>query len=438
MFAFARILLVSFLLLFFAALPSTSAKAQENELDSSSFPFMANDIPEAKVIQQLKGYLQVDSNHIQSWIMLGGLWENMMQYDSAAFAYHKALTVDKTCLRCKQQLANVLANQGKVGKALTLYEEGLMQNSSNTTMRSQYARLLKRDSRFLKAFSQFKLLLENDTLNAYLWEQFGDCALKSDSGAIALKAYNTSFELNPANMPLAIKLINGFIDVGIPPMFIMPISDIAYKQDSAYVPLLRTKGYLHFLAENYENAEAWFEKGYSAGDSSRFTLKFLGICKYQVGDFLEATSILERAFEKDTTDNALNFILAKAYTKVGDWKKTVDLLDLTQKLLTPDPKEIAALYSVRAEAYTKSSQFMLAAEQYQIAFELHSEYNAYLFEAGMCYYFAKEYEASKTKFEIFLSNADVEEPRLRSTSDRINSAKRFLKKVEQELFFIDS
>jgi tetratricopeptide (TPR) repeat protein len=104
---------------------------------------------------------------------------------------------------------------------------------------------------------------------------------------------------------------------------------------------------------------------------------------------------LERAFEKDTTDNVLNYIMANSYIQIGDWPRAIELLDMTEELLTPNPKEIALLYASRGEAYKKANQFQKAIAQFEKALELDPDYKAYIYEIGICYYNAKDYDNAK-------------------------------------------
>lgn len=216
----------------------------------------------------------------------------------------------------------------------------------------------------------------------------------------------------------------------------MPIAELAYQQDTTYLPIIRVKGYLQFLSQNYEDAEKWLEKGYLSGDTTRFMLKFLGITKYHRGSYLTATKILERAFERDTSDNVLNYILAKSCIEVGDWRRAIELINLTEDLLTPDSIEIAVLYATRGEAYNKSGQYVNAISNFEKALNLHPSYKAYLFEIGHCYYNAKEYELAKKTIEDFLTIAE-QKPIQKSTSDKIGYAKHLLKIINGEVFFLD-
>jgi len=403
----------------------------DNEIDT---PPASITLSENELIQELKKIIKNDSTNTTNWLMLGKLWENMMQYDSALYAYSSVNSYDTTDAKCKQLLAGVYAKKGMVTKALEEYQAALTLDSTNATTRSQYALLLKRDRRFTEAYKQFNTLVQTDTANFYLWEQIGDCALKIDSNEIGYLAYLYSFELNPANMPLAVKLINGYIRSLVAPDLIMPFANKAYEQDSTYVPLIRSKGYLYFLLGDYKNSAIWLNRCYAKGDSSQFTVKHLGISMFQNGDFLDSHELLKTFFKKDTTDNVANFFYAKAAINMGQWKKAVKLLDLTEELITPDAKEVSILYATRAEAYTKGQKRELAIKNYEKAYNLTPDNNHYLLELGKSYYWAKKYESSKEVFENLIATLN-KEPENSVNLGQISTAKFYLKNIDKELFF---
>jgi tetratricopeptide (TPR) repeat protein len=410
-----------------------SLKGQDEGIAFNTSFFPVN-LSEAEQIKLAKSNIRKDSTNTRHWLVLGNLWEGMLQYDSATIAYKKAVNIDNSCIRCKQQLASVLSIKGNVSSALHIYTEALKLDSTNTTIRSQYAKLLKRDNRFNEALYQFQYLLNNDKANYYLWEQVGDCALRVDSMSLGNLAYMYSFELNPANMPLAIKLINSYIQALVPPVFIMPFAEKAYKQDSTYIPLIRAKGYLYFLSEDYKNSDIWLSKAYERGDSSKFTNKYLGVSKYYLGKNLTSATLLEKVFAVDSTDKVVNVVFAKALVKIGDWKKAIEVIDITEELMTPLPKEIASLYAIRGDSYVRANNPTLAIKNFSKAFEINPEYLDYIYEIGFNYYLAKDYPKAKEYLNIYLQKME-ENPEEKKLSKRISQAKYYLSLIEKKIFF---
>ena len=403
--------------------PSTSPKAI-NALASGN-----------ELIISLQQELLIDSLNTAHWLMLGNAWEMQLNYDSAATAYHNAVLSDSTCIRCLQQLAGANAAQGNVNHAIELYKRALTLDTTNRSTRSQLARLLKRDARYNEALDQFNTLLMADSANFYVWEQIGDCALKTDSIALTLYAYNKSFELKPQNLPLAVKLINGLIQAAMPYPVIFSIAETAIAYDSTYIPIVRAKGYLHYLAQEYRKADNWFDRAAALGDSSRFTLKFSGLAKFQTGNYYDAAQNLEKAFAYDTTDKALNFVYAKTLIEIGDRQKGLAILNMTEDLLTPSPYEMAMLYATRGDAYMRGRKYRSAIEQFYTAFNFNPNQYEYIYRIGWCHYNAKEYEQAVDVLTDFLSKAELEEPPKHSTQGKVWHAKYLLKDAQREVFF---
>ena len=117
------------------------------------------ELSEQELLIALKNNIASNPSYSRNWLMLGSFWENTLQYDSAAYAYTKAFELDTTCVKCKQQLAGVMAIRGMVKEAIGFYNKTLSLDSTNTTARIQLARLLKRESKFKESLKHFEWLL---------------------------------------------------------------------------------------------------------------------------------------------------------------------------------------------------------------------------------------------------------------------------------------
>ncbi len=423
-----------FILFVFALILSLSIAGQENILNDSLF--QKSDRNETQLIEEIKQRLRSDSTNIGIMLMLGSLWESQMKFDSAMVIYKKTIEIDSICTQCYYRLAGVMVSRGMVKSAIEHYKKSLVLDSMNTSARAQLARLLKRENRFVEAIGHFTWMVEKDTLNAYLWEQVGDCASKLGNFSLTWQSYNTSFDLNSANMPLASKLIQLCIQSQIPTVIAHPIADRALGQDSTYIPIIRQKGYLHFMDESYRDAEKSFEKAYSYGDTSRFTMKFYGISLSNNGFYSKSSFFLEKAFAFDSTDGPLNYQLAKAQIEIGERVKAIDILNLTERLLTPNPHELSFLFATRADAYNRGRNYQKAIEQYYKAIDYTPDQLEYLFEIGLCHYYSKELQKAKNVFNQYIDSVSSLQDN-ESKKNRIGSANYFLKEIEKQLFFND-
>jgi tetratricopeptide (TPR) repeat protein len=380
----------------------------------------------------LKEAIKKDSSNIRNYILLGSLYESKMQYDSAEVVYARAIMIDSTCTQCIQQMAGVMVSKGKIRNAVNLYNKVLAIDSLNTVARIQLARLLKRENRFAEALEQFKWLVEQDSMNFYLWEQVGDCGWKLKKMDDTFIGFFNSFKLNPANMPLATKIIQLCIQIKASEIG-HQIANEAITYDSTYVPLLRQYGYLHFVEENYTEAERFFERAHSLGDTTRFTMKFYGISLFYKGSFTKSTACLEKAFAFDSTDRSLNFRYAQALIEIGERAKAIDILNLTEKLMIPNPFEMWFLYVTRADAYNRGQKYQLAIEQYYKAMDCDPTQTDLFFEIGLCHYNAQDYHKARTVFNQFIETATEQDTQVKK--NRLGSAEMFLKRINEKLFF---
>lgn len=394
-------------------------------------------LSEQEQIEYLKSELQSDSLNKNFWLILGTLWENGGQVDSAVHAYEKAYGLDAECERSMQLLANGFALQGRITRALKLYEDAISFNPNNSLTRLQYARLLKKERDFSKAHVQFSILLEKDSLNFYLWEQLGDCALRIDKQFEAIDAYKKSWEINRENLPLTLKLINAKVKSAIEPDSIMPYADVALSHDPAYIPIVKAKGLLYFIPGNYMLAEQWFHKAMIFGDTSFSTLRYLGISLFHIGDFLEAADLLEKSYAIDDSDLNLNYIYAKAMNNVGDAQKAVAVIEKTIELITPNPLELASLHGVMGDSYHRVQQYQKAANQYQKAYELNPDYFFYLHQKGTSQFSARQYAEAKSTFTQIVDILESDSLKKKKGSSAYYSAKHFIKKIDETLFFND-
>lgn len=317
--------------------------------------------------------------------------------------------------------------------AMELFQDALELYPNNVSIRSQYARLLKRESLFSLAFVQYSHLIERDSSNFYLWEQLGDCALRMEMSEIGISAYALSLNLNAANVPLALKLINTLIKSAFSPTEIMPYADAALACDSTYVPLLKAIGLLFYLAHDYKSAIPWFADAMAKGDTSLFTLKYMGISNYHVGNFYRADQLLTKAYALDTLDKNLNYFYARALIEMGDGRKAVKLMESTIDFITPLPVELAAYHGIIGDAYQKVQMYREAVAAYRKAIELDPAYLSYLYEQGLCHYYSKEYELAKETFTRFIGMA--EEDPIKKFKSSVASAKYWIKRIDGELFF---
>jgi|GEM_PF-2601788 tetratricopeptide (TPR) repeat protein len=156
-------------------------------------------------INALKRLVSSDSINLGHILQLGFLWENASQYDSALWAFSRALELEGENSDALFGQARCFAASGRVKSAIAAFNELINRDSTNRLARLQFARLLKREGKYRDALSHFMKLSATDSTNSFLLEQLGDCGVKLGNPGLALSAYQQGYSYNPRNMPLAAK-----------------------------------------------------------------------------------------------------------------------------------------------------------------------------------------------------------------------------------------
>ena len=370
---------------------------------------------------------------LRSYVILGSLYEEQLKYDSAQVVYQKTLELDSTCSQCYQKLASVMVSKGMVKNAINNYKKSIELDTNNTAARIQFARLLKRENLFKESMEQWKYILINDTANYYIWEQIGDCAVKLNDYGWAWNTYYNSFFLNPNNMPVAAKIGQIGIQQNVPYEYFESIIDTALSIDSTYIPLLRVKGTMQFNMKEYEKSLSIYENAFQLGDSSRITLKHMGISCFNIGKFLKSSTYLEFAYNYDSTDVSLNYYWACSLINIGERVKAIDLLNSTEAIMIPDPKEMSLLYETRADAYQKGGEHKMALEQRLKALEFDPKNKDIVYNIAFHFDLTeKDAEKAIDYYEKYLELSNE-----KSDKYRFFAAKDAIKRLREGLFFED-
>ncbi len=412
---------------------STLILGQTDSTDEIQNVFQLFDSNQGNLKNDLQKNIAENPSDLRSYLILGSLYEEQLKYDSAQVSYQKALELDSTCSQCYQKLANVMVAKGMVRNAIERYEKALQIDSTNRNARIQLARLLKRENMFKNSIEHWRYLLLNDSANYYIFEQIGDCASRMNEMGWAWNAYHSSFYLNPNNMPVAAKIGQIGIQQNVPSMYYESVIDSALTIDSTYIPLLRVKGTMMFNMKEYEKSLRIYENAFQLGDTSRITLKHMGVSCFNIGKFLKSSTYLEFAYKYDSTDVSLNYYWASSLINIGERVKAIELLNSTEAIMIPDPKEMSLLYETRADAYQKGGDHKLALEQKLKALEFNPTNLDLIYSIAFQYdHIEKNAEKSIEYYEKYLALA-VD----KNDSYKVNAAKKAIKRLREGLFFDD-
>jgi len=294
--------------------------------------------------------------------------KGLNKYQEAIQAYEKLLINDTSDLKNIIEIANCYQSIGDNKNAHTYYKKAIKLSPHNNYLYQQLANAYYQDDDFENAIRYYITAYAADS-TYYLTKQLAKCLdnLKKTDSAIFF--YQEAFNKNPLDFESAYRLANLYKQ-NEDYKSAINITDSFLINDSANLRMLKLNGYLNFLNKDYTKAISSFEKCVFQKDTSDFTNKYLGYSYFRAGEYLKAKDYLEKAFQKDTSNVEICYILGlscdySVYKKLG-----IQYLSKTIELAIPSSAFLSQVYQDLAAANTGLYKYEEALEAYMKAYEL--------------------------------------------------------------------
>ena len=121
--------------------------------------------------------------------------------------------------------------------------------------------------------------------------------------------------------------------------------------------LIKVKGIANFNLEDFKTSESCFKYLYEKGDSSKYTLKHLGISEFKNNLLLISREHLITVFQLDSSDIEVCYILGMGYVNSPDPAKGLYFFDRADSLLQPDYKVLSTLYNEKQSIYSRLNNY---------------------------------------------------------------------------------
>jgi tetratricopeptide (TPR) repeat protein len=142
--------------------------------------------------------------------------------------------------------------------------------------------------------------------------------------------------------------------------------------DTTSIRFSKLLAYAYYKTGEPTPAVRYFEYAGELGDSTAFTFKFKGISHYLRTDFERAIEALQLATLKDSLDAEVHFFLGASLATTTRKKEAMLHLDLSLKLMQPDPSVVSRIYSEQGNIKRLEMNYEEAYELYSMAWEADS------------------------------------------------------------------
>ncbi len=304
-----------------------------------------------QAIRLAERFLAADSLNTELLLLKGKACAAVSQYKEAIWTLEKASANDSTRLSLLTELMQVYRQSGNTGGAIRTIRRASALYPDLWWLKLQLANLLVIDGQYRQAIPVLHELHREDSASFHTARQLGTCYHELKEADSAIRFYRRALRLSPFDEHVTGKLVNLFIRTDQVP--------IAYyytqkylEQDSTSIPILRQNGYCLYLMIDFAGAARQLAKCLASGDSSKFTLKYLGLSCYKRERYDSAAPFFRAAFRNDTTDSELCFYYGVSAFRSGESDTGRVYLERTLRLLMPSASFLSSLYSELADAGT--------------------------------------------------------------------------------------
>ncbi len=338
-------------------------------------------------------YLLQDSTLTDMLLLKGLALAAGFQYREAIAAFRKALRSDSTNIKVLNELVNVYRQSGDPIKAIDIGWKIAGLVPENRYFRLQLANLYYSVEDYRHAVQVLLPLYKSDSSSFYVAKQIGNCFNELKRSDSAVYFYRRALKITPYDPLVTGKLINLYIrqDEVAQALY---MAQVYLAQDSVSIPILKQSGYCYYLLIDFKSSAKQLLECTRLGDSSKFTMKYLGLSYYKQEKYDTAVPFFLTAFRSDTTDAEVCFYYGVSAYRSKKIDTGMVYLNRTLRLLMPSGKFLSTLYAELADANTAIGNADTALLLLKKALEANPGNNALRFKIAYQYdfYLWKPYE----------------------------------------------
>jgi tetratricopeptide (TPR) repeat protein len=400
------------LLLIFLLLPGISV-AQERE-SAGQVKSLMESCQFSQAVNLAELLLSKDSTRTDLLLLMGRALAAGFQYREAVVALRKALRTDSTNIKVLNELVDVYRQSGDPAKAIATSRKisGLVPDNRYFSL--QLANLYYSEEDYRQATTVLLPLYMADSSSFFVAKQLGNCYNELKQSDSAIYFYRRALRIAPYDPFVTGKLVNIFIREDEVAMALY-WTQMFLAQDSVNIPILKQSGYCYYLLIDFKSSAKQLLECTRLGDSSKFTMKYLGLSYYKQEKYDTAAPCFRKAFKADTTDAEVCFYYGVSAYRSLAVDTGLAYLNRTLRLLMPPDHFLSTLYIELAGAYTDSGQSDTAIVLLQKALEVNPGNNTLRFKIAYQYdfYLRKPYEGLPYYREFLKNDIPLNEPQAR-------------------------
>ena len=422
-----RISLLSILLILAISGPSLA----QNKPDYSKIDIMLIRGDYKKVIDTCSQILATDSLNSDVYFKKGLAYQNMLSDDKAFECFFQASSISPDNNNYSYTLAKTYYGRGKLGLAKALLLKLCASDTLNWAYSYYLTNIYTQEQNFnesIKIFSRFHKL---DSANYVFLDKLGYAYLRKGEIDKGIEMFKRSLELNPKNIN-AIKNLAYLHTRTFNVITAINLLTKGINIDSSDMDLYARRASIYYSMYNYPKALNDYLKILSSGDSSAFNLKRAGLSYANITETTNAIKLLEKAYEKDTTDVEILSTLALNLSRTPNRRSSISYYRILIKLINPTIAQMGLYNLLLAEVLKDDEQIVESINAYVKSQQFRSDNSVYMIIANLYDDKLKDIPNAIKYYEIYLkrlknSKDEYETDYTDSITKRIEALKKMKK-----------
>ena len=324
-------------------------------------------------------YLSKDTTRTDLLLLKGRALAAGYQYREAIATLRKALRFDSTNIKVLNELVEVYRQSGDPGKAIANCRNICTLAPDNRYFSLQLANLYFSEEDYRQALQVLLPLYLSDSSSFFTAKQLGNCYNELKQYDSAIRYYRRALRITPFDPNVTGKMVNVLIRADDIAMALY-WTQVYLAQDSAYLPIMKQSGYCYYLLIDFKASAKQLGECTRLGDSSKFTMKYLGLSYYKQEKYDTAVPFFRKAFYSDTTDAEVCFYYGVSAYRSLAVDTGLAYLNRTFRLLMPSGQFLSTLYMELADANTSKGNTDTATILLQKALEANPKNNTLRFK----------------------------------------------------------
>jgi tetratricopeptide (TPR) repeat protein len=316
---------------------------------------LISDYKYSEAMERCNHFLEADSSNADLLILKGEVLMSMFRFNEAALALRQATSIDSNRIRGLRDLASLYKQTGETEEAILYYKKILERQPDDRQTMIQLAALLIQLGNYRDALNLLLPACKSDSGNFYILKLTATSYQELNNPDSALIYYLKARKINVDNPNIALSISNLLIRKKQYDSVIRYTERFAQENPKSYA-VFRLGAYATYLKRNYPDAASKFRSSIRMGDASKFTQKYLGLCRYKLDMFDSACPSLRKAYQLDTTDAELCFYYGESLLRSNRPDSALLYLSRALRMILPSEQYLLTLYADLSLAFNSTDR----------------------------------------------------------------------------------